>query len=1014
MKNLFLLLLALVLASTAFSAPEPRITPELDEALDKAGPDQLVNIFVVCEGEPDYQALITATSDLPFEQKRNVVVSELKKFAQERQLHLLSYLKSEEMLGNAERIRPLWVNNTIALKATKGVISKLGDMPGIKRIGLASRRNVLLAHGPDSGLPLVPSIEWNITLINAPAVWALGYTGAGVVVGHFDTGVNYTHVDLLDHIWINSGETPNNGIDDDGNGYIDDYYGYDFAYNDGDPRDGGGHGTHTAGTVASDGTAGDSCGVAPDAQIMGLKVLDDAGGGTEPDVWEAIQYAIDNGARVMTFSIGWKHAWNPDRPTWRNTFDAALAAGLVAAVASGNEGTSGPAPDNVRTPGDIPPPWLHPDQTLVGGLGDVVTVGATNSSDNIAGFSSRGPVSWENISPWLDYPYNPEMGLIDPDVSAPGVNVTSCAYYNNNGYISGYSGTSMACPHVAGLMALMLSKNPSLIAAEIDSIIEVTAVDRGPAGKDNSYGAGRINCLAAVNLVPISDKPYIFKQSHVIDDWMGNNNGKMDPGETVDFIVTLMNHVSGLDATNVQATLRESDPYITITDSTSDFGNISSGATADNSSDPYVMVVDPSACNGYQVPFTLHVTADGAYQNDINFSLTVGEAPPEYETHNVGNVRLSVTGFGAIGYTNIDGPGEGFEYPKFIDHLYYGGMAAGNSPSYVVDRHYTLSGADDDWETILCQGLIFGQTVYSDQDGWVRYDDAGHGTPQGLEITQDSWAWASPPHDDYVIIRYTMKNAGNAPLNGLYLGQFADFDMGADPRTNYAGTDATRRLAYTYPNVSGPYVGVKLLDPTTAANISVIDHELYVYPGSEMSEQTKMNFLDGTLSFSQSNRAYDWSDIVSAGPFDLAPGESTVVAVAIIGGDNLGDLEDNADDAQLQYDGVPGVHERVVSARRTPVFTLYQNSPNPFSTSTRIRFVIPGDEEASLEIFDTAGRLMKTFAISSGPGSSKAPSGLSVIWDGTDDHGQKVPSGVYLYRLTSSDRSSSRKLVITR
>ncbi|MFQ5906418.1 MAG: S8 family serine peptidase, partial [bacterium] len=812
--------------------------------------------------------------------------------------------------------------------------------------------------------------------------------------------------------WINSDEIPNNSIDDDGNGYVDDYYGYDFAYNDGDPRDGGGHGTHTAGTVASDGSAGDSCGVAPDAQIMGLKVLDDTGNGTEPDVWEAIQYAIDNGARVMTFSIGWQHAWNPDRETWRNAFDAALAAGLVAAVASGNEGTSGPAPDNVRTPGDIPPPWLHPDQTLSGGLGDVVTVGATNSSDNIAGFSSRGPVSWENVSPWFDYPYNPEMGLVDPDVSAPGVNVTSLAYYSNVGYVSGWSGTSMACPHVAGLMALMLSKNPSLTPAEIDSIIEMTAVDRGPGGKDNSYGAGRINCLAAVNLVPISDRPYIFKQSHLIDDWMGNNDGRMDPGETVDFIVTLMN--SGLDATNVQAILRESDPYVTVTDSTAVFGNISSGATADNSSDPYMIVVDPTACDGYQVPFTLHITADGPYTNDVSFSLTVGEAPPDYETHNVGSVRLSITGFGALGYTAINGQGEGFEYPKYTDHLYYGAMAAGNSPSYLVDRHYNFSGADEDWETILCQGLQFGQTVYSDQDGWVRYDDSGHNSPQGLEITQDSWAWASPPHDDYVIIRYMMKNAGSSPLNGLHLGQFADFDMGADPRTNYAGTDAARRLAYTYPSVSGPYVGIKLLDPTTAANISVIDHELYVYPANQMSEQTKMDFLNGTLSFSQSNRPYDWSNVVSAGPFDLAPRESTTVAVAIIGGDNLGDLQDNADDAQDQYDGVPGVHERAAPGREPPVFTLYQNSPNPFSTSTRIQFVIPGNGNGSLEIFDTSGRLVTSLETNSAPGNPNTSSRLSVVWDGTDRHGQSVPSGVYFYKLSWSGRSRSRKLVIAR
>ncbi len=1006
MKKILAGLFLLAIATAVFSAPAQRLSPELEAAVREAGAKELLDVIVFLEGEPDYQALTSRVEALTLDARRELVVRELKKFAGESQRDILSHLESKNALNRIGRVRSLWVNNTLAVTATRDVVLALADMPGVRRVALDVKRPVLLSQGPTRFFPPVPTREWNITLINAPAVWALGFTGAGIVVGHFDTGVNYTHVDLADHLWINTDETPSNGIDDDGNGYIDDYYGYDFASNDSDPRDGQGHGTHTAGTVASDGTAGDSCGVAPDAQIMSLKVLDDTGNGSESDVWEAIQYAIDNGARVMTFSIGWMHSWDPDRPAWRNAFESALAAGLVAAVAAGNEGTSGPAPDNVRTPGDVPPPWLHPDQSLAGGLCDVVTVGATNSSDAIAGFSSRGPVSWENISPWLDYPWNPEMGLIDPDVSAPGVDVTSCAYYNNTGYISGYSGTSMACPHVAGLMALMLSKNPTMSPAQIDQIIETTAVDLGAAGKDNTFGAGRINCLEAVNQVPTSSSPYIFKQSHLIDDWRGDNDGRMDPGEMVDFVVTLRN--SGLDANNVQAVLRESDPYVTITDSSATFGNMLTGETADNSSHPYIIVVEDSACDGYQVPFTLYVTADGSYENTISFSLTIGEMPPDFQTHDVGNVRLSVTGLGAFGFTVVGGPGDGFEYPKYTDHLYHGSVAAGNSASYVVDAHFNPSGGDTDWETILCQGLEFGQTVYSDQDGWVRYDDAGHGTPRNLEITQHSWAWAAAPHNDYVIIRYTMKNAGNSALNGMYLGDFADFDMGADYTSNYVGTDSGRRLAYMYASTSGPYVGVKLLDPTTAANLSAIDHDLYVYPGTEMSEQTKINFLNGTLSFSQSNRAYDWSVMVSAGPFNLAPGDSEVVAVAIIGGNNLSDLRDNADDAQDIYDSSPGVHESKRDRAEKTVFALYQNRPNPFSSQTRIQFAIPAGEKGSLDLFDAAGRLVRSFKV------GDIDSQRSVVWDGKDSLGREVPSGVYFSKLSCSGLFAFSKMVIAR
>ncbi|TET81992.1 T9SS type A sorting domain-containing protein, partial [candidate division TA06 bacterium] len=157
---------------------------------------------------------------------------------------------------------------------------------------------------------------------------------------------------------------------------------------------------------------------------------------------------------------------------------------------------------------------------------------------------------------------------------------------------------------------------------------------------------------------------------------------------------------------------------------------------------------------------------------------------------------------------------------------------------------------------------------------------------------------------------------------------------------------------------------------------------------------------------------YDWSVIVSAGPFDLAPGESVFVAVLIVGGNNLADLENNSDDGQEQYDGTPGVEENTIRRGKAPVFALYQNSPNPFSSGTRIQFNTPDVEKTSLTIFDVAGRVIKTLQPDSKASSSS--SRLSISWDGTDLKGQRVPSGIYFYRLTCSGRTTSRKMVIAR
>lgn len=476
------------------------ITPELEQRMTEAAPSEFIRINIAMEGQVDRGYLDLLTAGMDRAERRKTAVSELKRLADDSQAGLLSYLAAVEGKGQARRVRSLWVNNVICCQMMKDVIRDLSNREGISFIDWDEPKDYCL-NPERGGWGKHGTIEWNVIKINAPAVWAKGYTGKGIVVGHIDTGVDYNHTDLNDHMWTNSDEIPGNGVDDDGNGYVDDYYGYDFYSNDGDPMDGDGHGTHTAGTVAGDGTAGDTTGVAPDAQIMGLRVSSWCGSAWDSDVWEAIQYAIDNGADLVTMSMGCLHAWGVDRVLHRHTFNSALGCGMPCAVAAGNERPSPPPPDNVRTPGDCPPPWLHPDQTMRHGLSAVITVGATDSMDSSAWFSSIGPVSWKDVSPWLDYPYSAtEMGLIDPDIAAPGVDVVSLQL--GGGYSGPWNGTSMATPHVAGTMALMLESNPDLSAAEVDSLIEMTSIELGPAGKDTCYGAGRIDALAAVHAVP--------------------------------------------------------------------------------------------------------------------------------------------------------------------------------------------------------------------------------------------------------------------------------------------------------------------------------------------------------------------------------------------------------------------------------------------------------------------------------------------------------------------------------
>jgi hypothetical protein len=163
-------------------------------------------------------------------------------------------------------------------------------------------------------------------------------------------------------------------------------------------------------------------------------------------------------------------------------------------IAAGNEG-SGNEPDNVRTPGDVP---------------RVITVGAVNCSDQAAGFSSRGPVTWEDVPPWNDHPYPP--GLIKPDVAGPGVDTRS---HNKCSGYSYKSGTSMATPHVAGAVALMLSANPGLTHDDLKLLLEDTAVELGEPGKDNVYGSGRVDAYEAVLQSATPDGKISIKETNV-------------------------------------------------------------------------------------------------------------------------------------------------------------------------------------------------------------------------------------------------------------------------------------------------------------------------------------------------------------------------------------------------------------------------------------------------------------------------------------------------------------------
>ncbi|MBD2599704.1 MAG: S8 family serine peptidase [Microcystis sp. M20BS1] len=292
-------------------------------------------------------------------------------------------------------------------------------------------------------VPNLGGNNWGNDMVNAPEAWARGYTGQGVTVAVIDSGVDISHQDLSNNIWRNTGEIAGNGIDDDGNGYTDDVYGWNFGVGQnnnnvlpGTSSSGQGHGTHVAGTIAAANNGIGMTGVAYNSRIMAIRMgdVDSQGRFTNGgNLAQAIRYAVDNGARVINMSLGWS-----DSTALRDALAYAASRNVITVSAAGNSSLSSPGT-----------PAYYATQY---GL----SVGAVNSNRTIASFSNRAGT-------------NSSM----QHVMAPGVNVYSTV--PGNGYAS-YSGTSMAAPHVAGVVALMLGANPNLTHAQVRSILTSSAV----------------------------------------------------------------------------------------------------------------------------------------------------------------------------------------------------------------------------------------------------------------------------------------------------------------------------------------------------------------------------------------------------------------------------------------------------------------------------------------------------------------------------------------------------------
>jgi serine protease AprX len=362
----------------------------------------------------------------------------------------------------ARQLRELWVINAIAVTARASIIRQLAFRPGIERISLDS---VLETPVPSIGTAAPP--EWNLNAVRAPQMWALGYTGIGIVVANMDTGVDAAHPDLVTK-W-RGGK----------NSWYDPHGQHPTPY---DPT---GHGTQTMGIILGGSAGGSAIGVAPDARWIAAKLYDDAGRARYSDIHLTFQWLLDpdgdlgtvDSPDVVIASWGLVGTAGQCVTEFSVDIDVLRTAGIVMAFAAGNDG---PGPLTSLSPANDP---------------RAVSGGAVDDTLAIASFSSRGPSACD--------------GSIYPDLVAPGVNVrTADLSFGGLPQYVVVSGTSYAAPHAAGAMALLAGAFPSAGVGQLEAALIGSARDLGVTGEDNSYGFGLADVQAAYQfLLAGTDSP---------------------------------------------------------------------------------------------------------------------------------------------------------------------------------------------------------------------------------------------------------------------------------------------------------------------------------------------------------------------------------------------------------------------------------------------------------------------------------------------------------------------------
>lgn len=803
--------------------------------------------------------------------------------------------------------------------------------------------------------PIAP-FQYHLTNIEAYQAWDLCKGDSNIVIGVTDTGVENAHEDLIDNIYYNYND-PINGIDDDHDGYVDNFRGWDIGNNDNSPEwneDGSGfqsHGVSISGLAAA--RTNNGKGVASAGyytKFLPVKITDSTGALIR--AYEAIVYAADHNCSVINCSWGGQtpHPYGQDIVNYASFNRNAL---VVAAAGNSNNNEA-----------------FYPAS-----FENVISVAGTTINDVKFTPENSGISYGSTYGPYID-------------LCAPGANIY--IVNKDNSYFSNGNGTSCSCPIVSSCAALVKKwYGNSINAIQLGEILRMTCdnIDTIPGNLPYAgmLGRGRINLYRAItDSLPPSVKFINYRL-------VSNSGDFIKPGDTVQMLGDFINYLS--PTSNLQVDISSNNNNVHFVNNSYSFGVINKMQTISNNSVPFVFYVDGNSGHDEEVIFTIQYT-DSLYSDRQLLKIVINKSYVDIDTN---NITLTLTSNGKLGYNNFYPlQGSGVRYNDGDTQLYEGGFTMAQNSSKILkcfrgSNNFSISeglhpvlpmaNAGEQWRAVFTDSLA----------GSLKLD---------VKVKMDAIEWCMPERSDFVFLNYTVYNNKNVSLDSLYAGIFCDWDI-VNSLRNKSLYNQSLRLAYSwYTGLTNLYTGIKLLSEQNGFNYAFDNVPsgnggINIYDGLtnvELFQALKSN----RDSAGNSANGNDIINLMSFGPFNIGANDSIRLTFAVLVSNSLYNIEQAALNAQILYDSLyAGITKNKINIDFLKVF------PNPSSGSLNLLFSSNSNSQAFVRIYDIQGK--EVFASN----EIKLYLGENRIVVES-----KLPEGVYMLKLNTNSDVFSKMIIV--